>query len=384
MKAFDAIVLGLGGMGSAALYHLAARGLNVLGLEQFDIAHDRGSSHGVTRLIRKAYFEHPDYVPLVTRSYERWRELEAESNQTLLTRTGLLMFGPPDGDVIRGVRRAATEHNLSFEEPSLAQAASRWPGFVPDPAMVALYEPDAGTLAVERCVRVHVALAAARGATVRFHEPVVSWEAGRDSVVASTNQGRYVGGRLMICGGSWSGRILKELRLPLRVLRKVVFWYEVTGDWHRQDRGCPVFCFDALNAFYYGFPVIDAEGLKLADHHGGEPVDDPDHLDRGWHESDQRGADEFVRSHLRGVGRVRKHAVCMYTMTPDQHFIIDQVPDQPNVIFAAGFSGHGFKFAPMIGSILADLAIEGMTKEPIEFLRLSRPALRVPAPPPEP
>jgi sarcosine oxidase len=375
MKRYDAIVLGLGGMGSAALYHLARRGRRVLGVEQFSIGHDRGSSHGTTRLIRKSYFEHPAYVPLVHRAMHLWGELEQEVDRPLFDRTGLILFGRSDGEVITGVRTAAAAHEVRIEEVSLRHAAERWPGFAPDPEMTSLFEPDAGTLAVESCVCAHVDAARAHGAEVLVGERITSFSPAAGAVVVHTERLQFACDRLVVAGGAWSGRLLSALRIPLQVMRKTVMWFEVTDSCHRRDRGCPVYCFDTPDGFFYGFPVIDERGLKLGEHSGGEAMSNPDQLDRSLSHAEARKVNAFVSRYLRGVGSLRAHEVCMYTMTPDQHFVVDHVPHSPQVVFAAGFSGHGFKFAPIIGSVLADLALDGVTKEPIEFLRLSRAAL---------
>ena len=377
MPTFDAIVIGLGGMGAAALYHLAGRGLTVLGIEQFTTLHDRGSSHGTTRIIRKAYFEHPDYVPLVDRAYGHWARLEREVGRQLVHRVGLLLFGRGDGAVISGVKRTVVEHGLDIQSLSHDEVRRRFPGFRPFDNMEALYEVDACYLAAEDCVRAHLERAVADGATLALNEGVLQWSATPSGVTVTTARDRYAAASLVICPGAWAMHLLGSLKLPLSVRRKPVMWFDAPRDPFHKDNGCPVFGFDMGEAFFYGFPIIDDDGLKVAEHLGDEAVDDPDRIDRTLREDDVRPVAAFLKQHLPDVDRTpKRHAICMYTMTPDEHFIIDRHPAHANVLFAAGFSGHGFKFAPVVGSALADMVIDGETDEPIGFLRASRSAIQ--------
>ena len=377
MHTHEVIVLGLGGMGSAALHHLARRGARVLGIEQFAIAHDRGSSHGGTRICRKAYFEHPDYVPLLHRAYQLWDELEHMAECELFRRAGLLLAGPPDGQIIPGVRRSADEHGLDIQEIGPADLAERFQALAVDPGMCALFEPNAGYLRVEDCVRAQLAQALRSGARIMSGTTVRHWSADNKGVVVNTSDGRYAAAALVICGGAWSSGLLAELSLPLEIRRKVVVWLGDFDDECRVERGCPVFAFESGGGFYYGFPVIDEQGMKIAQHFGGETVLDPNKPDRVLRPEDEQPLRGFVARHLpRARPAIGRHSVCMYTMTPDEHFIIDRHRDHSNVVFAAGFSGHGFKFSPVVGSILADLALDRRTQEPIAFLRASRPALK--------
>ncbi len=376
MRTYDTIVIGLGGMGSAALYHLARRGQRILGVEQFGIAHDRGSSHGETRLIRRAYFEHPDYVPLVDRAYQLWAELEAATSRTLLHSCGLMFAGRLDGAVVPGVQRAAEEHNLAIETVPRRDWPERFPGFAPDDDMQVLFEPDAGFLEVENCVAAHIEQARGLGAEVITAERVKSWSAETGSATVETDADRYTAGNLVLCGGPWTSQLLSELGLPLVVHRKTVFWFAPADSVYRFDQGCCVFGLETVDGFFYGFPAINATGVKVGEHSGRQIVPDPDDLDREVHPADERPVRQFLQKYLPKLGaEVRKTSVCMYTMTPDEHFIIDRHPDYPHVAYACGFSGHGFKFAPVVGSVLADLIIDGRTPEPVAFLSASRPGL---------
>jgi len=377
MPTYDTVVIGLGGMGSAALYHLARRGQRVLGIEQFGIAHDQGSSHGATRLIRRAYFEHPDYVPLVDRAYQLWAALESAASRTLLHRCGLMLAGRADGAVIPGVHRAAIKHNLAIESVARGDWPARFPGFAPDDDMQVIFEPDAGFLEVENCVAAHVEQARTLGAEILTGLCVTNWSADAHGVTVTTDSDRYTARNLVLCGGAWTSRLLSELGLPLVVHRKTVFWFGPADEEYRYDRGCPVFGLETADGFFYGFPAIDECGVKVGEHSGRPVAPDPDRLDREIHPEDEQPVRRFLRRYLPMLGSdVQKTSVCMYTMTPDEHFIIDRHPAYPHVAYACGFSGHGFKFSPVVGSILSDLMIDGRTPEPVEFLRASRLSLQ--------
>jgi len=377
MKTYDAIILGLGGMGSAALYAAAKRGVRALGIEQFGPAHDRGSSHGATRIIRRAYFEHPDYVPLVDRSYEYWDQLEQQSGRRLLTRCGLLLYGPENGTIISGVRRAAEMHRMNIEDVTIADAARRFPGFRPTSDMVALLETDAGYLHVEDCVSTYIEQAQVHGAKVQFNTPVIQWSAGPSGVTVRTSDDDFHADRLIHCAGPWTKQISSNLNLPLEVRRKIVLWLRAHDDTYDQQRGCPIFGFDAPEGFFYGFPQIDARGIKVGDHSGGDVIRSTDEVERNLIPGDSDRILRFVREFMPKLSAtIQKHSICLYTMTPDEHFIVDRHPVHSNVAFAAGFSGHGFKFAPVIGQAMVDLALNGRSDLPIDFLRAGRPALR--------
>lgn len=373
---YDFIVLGAGGFGSSALYHLAKRGARVLGLEQFDAAHDRGSSHGETRVIRKAYFEHPDYVPLLLRAYDLWRELEAESGRTLYHEVGLLLGGLPGSGVITGAKIAAERHNLRLETLTSTEAAERFPAYRIPQKFAVLYEPEAGYLEVESCVRAHLDAAVNRGAELHVNEKVLEWKVDGPVVRVRTERGEYEAGGLVMTAGAWSSRRLAELNIPLQVLRKVMFWYETPLKKFDAAAGNGCFFFETAGGEFYGFPRIDGK-VKLAEHSAGNKVEDPIYLDRKLHPLDTAWPDKFVASFMPDLPkRAVQHAVCMYTKTPDSHFIVDRHPEHDNVVIGAGFSGHGFKFTSSIGEVLADLVDQKRAARPIEFLSLGREALR--------
>jgi monomeric sarcosine oxidase len=394
MEAYDVIVLGAGGVGSAALYHLAHRGARVLGIDRYHPPHDRGSTHGTTRVIRQAYFEHPDYVPLVVEGYRLWHDLEQQVGRRLFHETGLVEIGRADGVVVPGVLRAAEEHRLEVEQLFAAEIEHRWPGLrVPD-EMVGVYEPGAGYLLVEECVRAHLEAAAAAGARLRTDTEVHGWSATGDAARVRTSAGEFAAAALVIAAGPWAGSMLSSIwegeapaepsagsqfasagasPSPLTVLRKSLFWFECDAPQYDAAAGFPVFLFELPAGMFYGFPKLDGRGVKVAEHTGGRPIDDPANVNREIDPGEERVLRDFLAAHLPGVSpRVADHAVCLYTMSPDEHFIVDRHPAHANVVFAAGLSGHGFKFTPVLGLALANLAHVGTTDLPIGFLSLER------------
>jgi sarcosine oxidase len=370
---FDVIVLGVGGMGSAALFELARRGRRVLGLEQFALGHDRGSSHGHTRIIRQAYYEHPDYVPLVQRAYERWHDLEQRQGRRLLTECPCLSIGPADGELIAGVRRSAEEHRLPIESLSPSDLRERYPMFTFAGAEVGVLEHSAGFLYVDDCVAAHVAEALRLGAVVHEQEEAVAWEVRGDAVTVRTRNDRYSAARLVLTAGPWAGRLLGELGVAIRVMRQVVFWIGTSDDQSFQPGAFPIYITDTPEGYYYGIPALDANGVKIARHYGAAELTDPAQVERAVSASDETDIRQFLYSHLLAAnGPTRRASVCIYTLTPDRHFLIDVHPEHPQVVFAAGFSGHGFKFASVVGEILADLCDHGRTKLPTGLFRYPR------------
>lgn len=376
MNTYDVIVLGTGGVGSAAAFHLAHRGARVLGLDRFPGGHANGSSHGETRIIRKAYFEHPDYVPLLHRAYELWHELEQRTGEQLFRQVGLIEGGPPDGKVVPGVLKAARQHQLAVEELSRTDVAQRFPAFTLPDDHVAVFEQDAGFLFVERCVLTYLSQARALSAELRTGESVVDWEATEHGVSVRTDSETYHAASLVITAGAWATKLLTGSGVPLKIRRKHLHWFACDDDRYTADGGCPAFFFETSAGCFYGFPQIDDQGVKVADHNVGTVIEDPLTDDKSPEPHVDVSIKEFLKSHLPGVSATRaRHEVCYYTMTPDEHFVVDRHPRHSNVAFAAGLSGHGFKFASVLGDVLADLALTGSTSQPIEFLNCRRTAL---------
>lgn len=373
---YDVIVLGIGGMGAAAAAELARRGRKVLGLEQFTLGHDRGSSHGRLRVIRKAYYEHPNYVPLVRRAYERWYDLEQRQGRRLLTECGCLSVGKPDSELIVGVRRAAAEHKLPLTELSAADLRKRFPAFRFSDEYVGVLEDEAGFLAVEDCVLAHAEEAQLHGADIRENETVVGWEASPRGVTVRTTRHQFAAERLVITAGPWAGKMLTDLALPLTVMRQVQLWFgpaEPTDAAKLRRDVFPIYMADTPEGMFYGLPMVDASGHKCARHYGGTWMSDVGDLDRSSGPEDERVVRAFLKRSLPAAdGQLLKAAVCPYTLTPDRHFVIDVHPAHANVSVAAGFSGHGFKFASVVGEALADLADTGRTVLPIGMFGIRR------------
>jgi sarcosine oxidase len=372
-QSFDVIVLGVGGMGSAACYELARRGRRVLGLEQFPLVHDRGSSHGHTRIVRTAYAEGPAYVPLVRRAFEKWYDLEQLTGRHLLTECPCLNAGPPGSEHVEGVRASVREHRLAAEELSGDDINQRFPAFSFPSDYRAVSEQAAGFLFVEECVRAHIDSAVSLGATIRAEEPVCEWKVSGDGAEVTTEKGTYRAARLVITAGAWATKLLADIGVPLVVMRQVLTWFDVSAhpERFRRDR-FPIFIADVPDGPFYGLPAIDQFGLKVARHYNAPELPDPDSVNWNTSDADVAPIRAFLDFYIPGVGPLTKAQVCMYTVTPDHHFVIDTHPRFPQVSIACGFSGHGFKFATTVGEILADLAERGTTKYDIALFRATR------------
>jgi sarcosine oxidase len=366
---YDVIVLGLGAMGSAAAQHLAERGRRVLGIEQFTSPHDRGSSHGGSRMIRHAYFESPAYIPLVLRAYELWRKLESDTSRRLLHITGGMNIGSGTGELVKRTIAASRQHSIPFEVLEGRAIAARFPGVSPLAGDVAVHETNAGYLYPEECIRAQLARALHAGAELRFEESAIAWSADADRVEVRTAKGTYSAAHLVIAAGPWANQALNGV-VPLRVTRQVMAWIQPrTGVMPFLPDRFPVFLLEDAGggAHGYGFPAIDGpEGGMKAAIHGSEDVCMPDTVDREIHELDLRRIVEQLRVRIPALdGKVLRAQTCMYTMSPDEHFVIGAHPQFASCSIACGFSGHGFKFASVVGEILADLATNGSTAHPI-------------------
>lgn len=355
----DVFIAGLGAMGGAAAWQLASRGQRVIACDRFHPPHTFGSSTGQSRIIREAYWESPVYVPIVRRAYELWERLERDTGQALLRRTGGLVIGPEEGALVSGAIRSARAHDVPFEQLSAAEVRQRHPALQPDDSLVGVLEPRAGVLAPEAAIAAMLAEAARLGAELRFEEPVLEWEPAEGGVRVRTTAGVVTAGRLILATGAWMDSALPGVRLPLTVQRQVMCWLPVPpgNEAFGPDR-LPVWLWEtAGGAMWYGFPDL-GEGAKVARHQAGEPTT-ADGVEREVGERDLRPLREFVASALPDLtGPVHHARVCLYTNTPDEHFLLDRHPECPAVILASPCSGHGFKFATAIGEILADLAMD--------------------------
>ncbi len=373
MDAFDVAVVGLGATGAAAARELARRGGRVLGLDRARPPHDLGSSHGQSRIIREAYFEHPLYVPLVRRAYRGWAALEQESGRRLLRQTGGVMIGPGDWTLIPGALASARDHGLAHEEIEAPEARRRFPALrVPD-GSVAVWEPRAGILDPEASVAALLEGARGSGAVLRLAEPVRSWRADANGVAVETSAARYRAERLLLAAGPWLRELVRDPHLPLTVERQVVFWFQPrrSPDLFSPER-LPVFLWEfAPGRLFYGLPDL-GRGVKVACHHQGEDVD-PETVSRQVEAEEVETIRTLLRRHVPDAdGPLEATSVCLYTNTRDGHFLLDHHPRFPRVVLASPCSGHGFKFAPVLGEILADLVLDKRPEFDLSPFRLGR------------
>lgn len=370
---YDAIVLGVGGMGSAATYHLARRDVDVLGLERFDVPHAKGSSHGVTRIIRLPQFKDPAYVPLVADALDLWKELETRRDTRLFYETGTLDFGPGESDVFHGSRESCRVHDLEHSVLTGAEVSERFGGYDLAPEYRAVYQPDGGFLHAEQCVVAHVEAAHAEGATIRARERVTDWEAGESGVRVTTDRGSYTAETLVTTAGAWTGDLFPGLDGYLEPERQVLGWFQPTAPERFRPGNFPVFVADVPEGNYYGFPVFEVPGFKFGKHHHRGQTGHPADLGSEPNREDETVLREFADRYMpAGTGPTMQLATCLYTNTPDEDFILDVHPDHERVVVGAGFSGHGFKFASVVGEVLADLAEDATTAHPVERFELGR------------
>jgi sarcosine oxidase len=370
MERYDVVVVGVGGMGSAALYHLARRGKRVLGLERFDVPHEHGSSHGLTRIIRLAYFEHSDYVPLLRRSYELWRELEREAGEQLLHVTGIVEGG---GRILDGVLRSCRDHDLAHEVLDGREVARRFPAYALPPDLQVVFQPDGGFVLPERCIVAHVNGALANGAVVRARERVLGWSEAEGGVRVRTERGIVEAERLVLTAGAWSQEVARLPSGLVGAVRQALAWLQPTRPELFAPRRFPVFNLALDGEHFYGFPAFGIPGFKLGryDHFG--EGGDPDTVSREPTRDDELPLRAFAERYFpEGAGPTIALKTCLFEPTPDEHFILDHHPETELVVVGAGFSGHGFKFCSVVGEILADLALDGDTRHDIGLFRLNR------------
>jgi sarcosine oxidase len=373
MVQFDVAVVGLGAMGSAALAQLARRGARALGIERFAPGHDHGSSHGGTRIIRLGYFEHPSYVPLLRRTYELWRELEAESGQKLVHITGIAEIGRPDSSVVAGTLEASRLHKLPHEVIDAAEVMRRFPAFRVPANYAGVVQPDGGYVAVEDSIAAQLALAKAAGAQLRTNEIVRAIKAQKGGVRIETDRGTISADHAIVSAGPWVKKLLPELAVSLRVTRQVMAWFQPADPAPFVAGRFPVFLLESRHGVHYGFPPHGDATVKIAKHHHADETVDPDQVGRNVSAADEALIRPALADHIPAAnGRLAAAKTCLYTVSPDGDFILDRLPGVQNILVASPCSGHGFKFAPAIGEILADLAVSGSTRHDISRFRLGR------------
>lgn len=369
-------------MGSAACFHLARRGMRVLGVEQFDLPHEHGSHHGHSRMIRQSYYEHPDYVPLLQRAYQLWDELNESRGgheEAVFHRTGGLYLGPRDGAIVPGALAAACEHGLKYQLLDGSEVEQRFPAFRVARDFVGFYEEDAGFIRPEKALRAHCDLASSHGAEIRTGEKILHWQENEASVTVRTTGGEVEAGHLVVTSGSWSGQMLLDLEVELSVTRQVLAWFDAPQGRPAESLApgnFPCWFIETEPPFgHYGFPMTEfgQRGFKIALHRPGEEMEDPGEERPGASDEEISSLREVLQKWIPGAdGPLLASCTCLYTNSADGHFLLGQYPGNGNVTVAAGFSGHGYKFAPVMGEVLADLACEGATPHSIEFLSPQR------------
>ncbi len=368
----DVVVVGLGAMGSHALWRLARRGARVIGIEQFAPGHDRGASHGESRIIRTAYAEGAAYVPLALEAWRLWDELERVAGEELVQRTGGLVLGAPGSPVVGGAVASAAAHGLEHEILSTFQVRQRFPQHRVDDGTIGFYEEDAGVVRPERAVVAAVRAARAAGARLVTGERVHQIVPDPDRPVVRLPGRDVVAGHVVVAAGAWLPRLAPGLDLPLQVVRRVPGWFAATSPEAFSTARFPIFIRSDPSGerSWYGCPSLDGATVKVATHDWpgtDEPVD-PVVGPRPPDEADAALTGSIVAASLPGLRpRPVRMKPCTYALTPDRHFVVGRRRDLPGLTVLAGFSGHGFKFAPVIGEAAAQLALTGRTDLPVEL-----------------
>jgi sarcosine oxidase len=379
-NAFDFIVIGIGSMGSATAYFLAKQGYRILGIDQFDPPHEFGSHAGQSRIIRKAYFEHPDYVPLLERSYVLWKDFESATNKQFYYETGIVYFGDQEHPTMSGVRTSARLYDVKVDVYDHKKSAREFPQFKIPSSYQTLYEPEAGFIRPEFAIQNYLMEAEKVGAKLNRNEKVLRWESSSGSVTVTTSKGTYSADKIILAGGSWMRSLVPSLEPKLKVTRQTLAWISPKQpDLFALGNFPCWFIEDPELGMFYGFPLLPFEkfggpiGLKIASHRPGQVVD-PDQVNRKTLPEEEYAIKTILSRYFQGAGdEIISMKTCLYTYSPDENFMIDLLPDaNGRVVIAAGFSGHGFKFVPVIGEALADLAVQGKSSLPIDFLKLNR------------
>lgn len=374
MAHYDVIVAGIGAMGSAAAWRLAERGLKVLGLERYDIPHAMGSSHGTNRIIRLAYFEHPAYVPILRRAYDLWRETEERFGEKLLYVTGGIDAGPPESRVVAGSLAACREHGLAHELIDARELMRRYPAYRVPADHVANVQADAGFVMSERAIVAQVSLALAAGADIRAREPITGWEPTADGGVrVTTARGSYTAGRLILSTGGWIADHVPALAPYAVPQRQVLGWFQPKVPAAFAIDAFPVSIVQSPIGHSYQFPVFGTPGFKIGIYNHLKQTGHPDSLDREPNAADEAALRHMVRAYFPDAdGPVLALRTCFFTNTPDERFIVDTLPGYPQVVVASACSGHGFKFASVMGEILSDLAQKNATRHDLSLFAIDR------------
>tara|TARA_B100000927_G_scaffold81699_1_gene65474 strand:- start:9301 stop:10566 length:1266 start_codon:yes stop_codon:yes gene_type:complete len=377
---FDVIVIGVGSMGSSSCFQLAKKGYKVLGIEQFNLPHDKGSHSGQSRIIRKAYFEHPDYVPLLKKAYKNWDILQNESGQNIYHKTGLLYFGKSNSGLLKSVISSSELYDIPLKKLNHTEILSEYKQFsIPD-NFKGLLEPDAGFLTPERAILTHVELALKKGASIHLNEKVIDWIQKDGIIKVKTNKDKYYCKKLIITSGAWSKELIPNLKPKIITTQQLISWV-IPKKWDDFTLGkfpCWTIEEEESKGLFYGFPILESGqfgapiGLKIAHHYPGKEIN-PNKVHREIDKNEEKTLTTFLNKFIpNGYSKTHVMKTCLYSNSPDSDFIVDFLDVNKNVIIGSGFSGHGFKFSSVIGEILSDLAINGNTLLPIDFLRLDR------------
>jgi N-methyl-L-tryptophan oxidase len=357
---YEAVIVGAGSMGMAAGYYLSKLGIKTLLLDSDNPPHDKGSHHGTTRIIRHAYGEGSQYVPLVLRAQELWEQLQQEANKELFLPTGVLCAGAPESTFTKEAIKSGVEYSLPLEVLSSEEMNDRWQGLAIPEGYIGCFEPKSGVLFSEQCIQAFRDLGVANGMTILPYTKVEKMDVHSSGAAIQTANETYHADFVVVSAGAWSGKILKEmgLALPLQPTRKTVSWFECDQELY-DPRVFPAFTVDILNAQYYGFPSFEGSGLKIGRHDGGYQVD-PDEMLSPYGPKDEAEVRTFLEKYMPSAnGPLLKGSTCLYTLTPDENFILDQHPEFPHVFISAGFSGHGFKFSSVVGEIISQVITKG-------------------------
>lgn len=366
-------VIGAGMAGSAAAMHLARAGARVTLFDQYAFGHDRGSSHGATRLFRIAYFEHPDYVPILQRAFAMWKALEKEAGETLFHQTGVLEAGAPDGEFMKGLAKAVADHNLPVPQLSAAEMARDHPQLTLPPHFIAYFEREAGFVMAGKTVEYQIRFAKEAGAALRAQTPVLGWSPAADGVAVETAAGTETFDRAVIAAGAWANDLLNLPKADVKPWPRTLFWRRPQTDDFKLGKFACFAVEEDDGRFYYGFPAIDGEGVKVAEHSGGHAIARPEERGDAPEPGESEAIDAFLGARIPALARLPgSFQRCLYEVSRDHHFLIDRHPLSDRVVFAAGLSGHGFKFSPVLGEALAIMTLEDRTPEHFKFLSLAR------------